>query len=86
MQIMLGHKVIEIKDPTVHKGIAVQKIIEDVQPDFMLIVGDDETDENMFAAAPHAHTIRIGKGKTLAKYQLGSVDELYAFFALFSKK
>ena len=86
MQIMLGHKVIEIKDPTVHKGIAVQKIIEDVQPDFMLIVGDDETDENMFAAAPHAHTIRIGKGKTLAKYQLGSVDELYDFFALFSKK
>lgn len=86
MQIMLGHKVIEIKDPTVHKGIAVQKIIEDVQPDFVLIVGDDETDENMFAAAPTAHTIRIGKGKTLAQYQLGSVDELYAFLRLLLKQ
>jgi len=81
MQIMLGHKVIEIKDPSVDKGLAVRRIVEKVQPDFVLIAGDDETDELMFSALPNAHTIHVGQGKSHATYHVDSVEDLSTFLS-----
>ena len=79
MQIMLGHKVIEVKDPTIHKGIAVEKITAHSLPDFTLVAGDDQTDEAMFSTLVDAHSIHVGSGKSYAKYH---VDNVEAFFTL----
>lgn len=45
--------------------------MEEIKPDFVLAAGDDETDETVFAALPpDAYTVKVGRGKTLAKYYL----------------
>ena len=41
--------------------------------DFILAIGDDKTDEDMFrqlALEPHAYTIKIGEDASFAKYHL----------------
>lgn len=66
-----GAKIIEVQLAGVTKGEAVQPWTMQPQWDFMLIAGDDRTDEDMFAAAPpDSYSIKIGGGKTAASYTL----------------
>ena len=47
--------------------------------DFILIMGDDWTDEDMFEAAPNnATTIKVGSTKTQAKYKIKSPVQVRA--------
>ena len=71
-----GSKILEIKDPGINKGNAVHRWIKH-EHDFVLVMGDDFTDEDMFAAAPpSAVTIKVGRGKTLANYRVQNVSEV----------
>ncbi len=71
LTILRGKKVVEVKPAGVNKGAAVSRLVEEIKPDFVLAAGDDETDETMFAVLPaDAYTIKVGKGKSLAKYYL----------------
>ena len=71
LSILKGNKVIEIKSSNVNKGRAANQLFMKEDYDFILIMGDDWTDEYMFEAAPEtAHTIKIGYTKTKAKYQI----------------
>ncbi|WP_179345691.1 bifunctional alpha,alpha-trehalose-phosphate synthase (UDP-forming)/trehalose-phosphatase [Winogradskyella ursingii] len=71
LSILKGNKVIEIKSSNVNKGRAANQLFMKKDYDFILIMGDDWTDEYMFEAAPDsAHTIKIGYTKTKAKYQI----------------
>jgi len=75
-----GKKIIEISSGAVHKGHAAAELA--VQHDFTLAAGDDQTDEDMLTALPGASiTIKIGPGKTAARYRLKSPTELLAFLA-----
>lgn len=65
-----GNKILEIKDPTINKGIAANKWFSK-DHDFVLAIGDDYTDEDMFAALPATcYTIKVRKGRTVARYRL----------------
>ena len=65
-----GNKIIEIKNPSINKGAALQPWLKN-QYDFILAIGDDYTDEDMFLAVPlSAPSIKIGRGVTNAKYRL----------------
>lgn len=68
-----GKKILEVHPAEIHKGRVSQEwLIHD--HDFVLAVGDDTTDEDMFAAAPpDAWTIRVGRGSTTANYRLPDV-------------
>ena len=45
--------------------------------DFILAMGDDTTDEDMFAALPPmAYGIKVGRGQTLASYRVKNVNEV----------
>jgi trehalose 6-phosphate synthase/phosphatase len=68
--ILRGHKNIESKLATMHKGTAAKVWL--AQPfDFVLAAGDDTTDEDLFAAVPpFGHTIKIGSGQTKATRRL----------------
>jgi trehalose 6-phosphate synthase/phosphatase len=69
LQIIDGHKVVEIKMAGYNKGTAAMKLTASGKNDFILAIGDDKTDEELFAALPdNAVTIKVGKGPTKANY------------------
>ncbi|MGY0392785.1 bifunctional alpha,alpha-trehalose-phosphate synthase (UDP-forming)/trehalose-phosphatase [Bizionia sp. KMM 8389] len=71
LSVLQGNKVIEIKSSNVNKGRATSQLLMKEDYDFVLIMGDDWTDEYMFEVAPDfAKTIKIGYVKTKAKYQI----------------
>ena len=58
---MQGNKVIEIKSPEFTKGSEVNRLLLATRYDFILAMGDDTTDDDMFKALPvTAVTVKIG--------------------------
>ena len=77
LQIIDGNKVIEVRISGVDKGSVAKKFLEDGDYDFILAVGDDKTDEDMFKAlADKAVTVKIGTGHTAAQYNLSDQGEV----------
>lgn len=73
LQLMRGNKVLEIKLPEHNKGAVARKLMEKDAYDFVMAVGDDTTDEDMFAALPEsAVTIKVGKFSDNARFNLPS--------------
>nr|MBP9761824.1 trehalose-phosphatase [Candidatus Saccharibacteria bacterium] len=70
LQLREDKKVLEIRHLDVSKGHITQEwLLGD--HDFILAIGDDATDEEMFAALPsYTYTIKVGRGRTLANYRL----------------
>jgi trehalose 6-phosphate synthase/phosphatase len=60
-----------------NKGIIVTELIAKHNWDFIMAIGDDYTDEDMFVALPRdAYSINVGMQSTNARYQLNCVDEV----------
>jgi len=79
LQVLEGSKVVEVKNAGVNKGRAVARWLSEMEPDFVLAIGDDWTDEEMFKALPDgAWSIRVGLSGTAAKYNLGSPTKVVA--------
>ena len=77
LQIIDGNKVIEVRISGVDKGSVAKKFLEDADYDFIMAVGDDKTDEDMFKAlADKAVTVKIGTGHTAAQYNLTNQGEV----------
>ncbi|MDB6067595.1 MAG: UDP-forming alpha,alpha-trehalose-phosphate synthase [Pedosphaera sp.] len=73
VQVLEGNKVIEIRNTGATKGTAALDWIGNGTPDFILGIGDDETDEDLFRALPEgAYSVRVGFVNTTAKYHLSS--------------
>lgn len=80
LQIIDGHKVVEVKVAGYNKGTAASKLISTGIHDFILAIGDDKTDEELFAALPDtAVTIKVGKGPTLASYNFLKQSSVVSF-------
>lgn len=76
LKIFQGNKILEIKDPRISKGGAAQRWLKH-RYDFILAVGDDFTDEELFAVTPRgAYSIKVGRGRTLAHYRVHSFQEV----------
>jgi trehalose 6-phosphate synthase/phosphatase len=74
LEILEGHKVLEIKCGKYDKGEAVKTFIQREHFDFLLAVGDDRTDEFMFKSIlEQTYTIRIGSSLSLAKFNIASI-------------
>jgi trehalose 6-phosphate synthase/phosphatase len=75
--ILDGNKVIEIKSIGIDKGRAALHWLSKRKWDFILAVGDDRTDEDLFAAVPEsAFSIKVGLSPSKAKYSVNSVDDV----------
>jgi trehalose 6-phosphate synthase/phosphatase len=73
LEIQEGNKVLEIKDNRVKKGYGATQFLQNQNFDFILGVGDDFTDEDLFASLPKsAFTIKIGAGNSAARYNIKS--------------
>lgn len=77
LQMMPGNKVIEFKNIEVNKGKAALNWLYGKEPDFIIALGDDHTDEDIFKALPpEAHTIKVGSNISAAKYFLRNFTEV----------
>jgi len=74
LELLSGSKVVELRAAGVNKSLAVQR----VEPGRLIVaIGDDRTDEDMFAALPDgAIAIHVGRGETRAQYRLANVREV----------
>ncbi len=71
VQVFEGNKVVELRNSGVNKGSAAREWLSGRMPDFILGIGDDTTDEDLFRALPpSAFSVRIGMANTAAKYYL----------------
>jgi len=72
VDVLWGNKVIEARPSGVNKGGAVRKVLtEYVEPQFVLCIGDDKTDEDMFSAIDKSQmnffTVAVKRKPTQAK-------------------
>ncbi len=82
LQVLRGNKAIEIRKAGVNKGSAVQQWLAKNDFDFILAIGDDLTDEDMFAVLPPwAYSFRVGATRTHARFRLRSPAEVLQFLA-----
>lgn len=73
LNVLNGHKVIEARNSGINKGLAAGRIYDNGKFDFVLAVGDDQTDEDMFrrlARVPDVFTIKVGGEASFARYNL----------------
>ncbi|OHB69151.1 MAG: trehalose-phosphatase, partial [Planctomycetes bacterium RBG_16_43_13] len=71
VQIFPGNKVVEIRNSGISKGTAGLYWIAKDEFDFIMAVGDDWTDEDLFKVLPKtAYSIRVGMASSHAKWNL----------------
>jgi trehalose 6-phosphate synthase/phosphatase len=84
LQVVDGNKVLEVRMVGVDKGMAAINMISGIDPDFILCIGDDATDEDMFKAMrDKAYTIKIGRANTSAQYTILSQKDVFPFLRRF---
>lgn len=78
LRVLDGNKVVEIKSAETDKGKVARQLSLAHPYDFVLVMGDDRTDEDMFAALtlPEHHTVKVGRGSTSARYRVAGVSEV----------
>ncbi len=77
VRVLEGSKVIEIKDAGVNKGRAVSRWLARKTWDFILAVGDDWTDEDMFDVLPDsAYSIMVGLSASKARFNVDSQQDI----------
>jgi trehalose 6-phosphate synthase/phosphatase len=71
VQIVQGSKTVEIRSAGINKAKAAELWLSKQDFDFILAIGDDSDDEDMFRVLPpHAHSVRVGIGRTEAQFNL----------------
>ena len=71
VQVLQGSKVVEMRNAGVNKGSAGKYFLSQNAFDFILAIGDDSTDEDLFRILPpHAHSIKVGTGHSHARYNI----------------
>jgi trehalose 6-phosphate synthase/phosphatase len=77
LQVIDGNKVVEVRIAGFDKGASALKIVGETDPDFVLCVGDDTTDEDMFKALEgEAYTIKVNNGASAAQYTILSQQQV----------
>jgi trehalose 6-phosphate synthase/phosphatase len=73
VQVLEGNKVLEVRNTGVTKGTAAMEWLSGLGADFILAIGDDWTDEDLFRALPPSvFTVRVGLANTAARYYLSN--------------
>ncbi|MDX2001084.1 MAG: bifunctional alpha,alpha-trehalose-phosphate synthase (UDP-forming)/trehalose-phosphatase [Chitinophagales bacterium] len=76
LEILNGNKVIEVKISGVDKGTTSKMWLNREKWDFIIALGDDRTDEDIFEVLPqHAYSIKVGTQESVAKHRIPSWKE-----------
>lgn len=80
LQLLPGNKVVEVKNVEINKGKAVLTFLQDSSYDFIMAIGDDHTDEDIFKALPQgAVTIKVGSHVSAASFYTGNYIDVRNF-------
>jgi trehalose 6-phosphate synthase/phosphatase len=73
LQLLDGDKVIEVKNAEINKGKVAMEIMFGQEYDYILAIGDDHTDEDIFKSLPpEAISIKVGSNVSAARYYVNS--------------
>lgn len=87
LQLLVGNKVIEVKNNELNKGRAAMEIVNDFKPDFIFAIGDDATDEDMFLELPSdSITVKVGNRKSAARYYIETQEEVLQLIQQFTQR
>lgn len=80
LDVLQGNRVVELRPAGINKGTIAERIGD--QDRLIVAMGDDRTDEDLFAALPDGSvSIHVGPSPSRARYRLKDVDEARAFLA-----
>eukprot|EP01025_Chloroclados_australasicus_P000064 TRINITY_DN10033_c0_g2_i3.p2 TRINITY_DN10033_c0_g2~~TRINITY_DN10033_c0_g2_i3.p2 ORF type:complete len:720 (+),score=61.27 TRINITY_DN10033_c0_g2_i3:54-2213(+) len=90
VEVVAGNSIIEVKPRGIGKGRVLQDILNQVQPDFVLCVGDDRSDEDMFVTLnkeaqlarfnlKHIFSCTVGQKPSEAKFFLNDPTEVVKY-------
>ena len=87
LQIMKGNKIVEIKPAEYNKGAEMRRRLALCDHDFLMAMGDDTTDEDMFKALPaEAFTIKVGQVSDSARYMIPVQNRVLPFLSTLASK
>lgn len=82
VQVLQGSKVVEVRHGGVNKGMAAMHWITKENYGFVMGIGDDWTDEDLFAVLPKtAFSLRVGVSNTKAQHNLRDVNEVLSLLS-----
>jgi trehalose 6-phosphate synthase/phosphatase len=77
VHVLQGNKTVEVRISGVTKASGSLPFLSQSLHDFILFMGDDETDEELFAVLPaNAYSIRVGLGGTHAQHTIPDVNDV----------
>jgi trehalose 6-phosphate synthase/phosphatase len=77
VQVLQASKSIEVRNIGIDKGTAAKLLLADKNFDFVLAVGDDQADEDLFRVLPESsYSIKVGLAKSYAKFNLRNHREV----------
>jgi len=85
LQMLEGDKVLEVKSILYDKGTAASILISQEKYDFILAIGDDRTDEDLFKVIPkYGFTIKVGAKQSKARFNLRNQSQIYEILTMFA--
>lgn len=85
LQLLQGSKNVEVKAVSIHKGVTALHFLKKKTYDFIFVIGDDTTDEDMFAALPNSYSVKVGAGPSLARFTLSSYEDVWMLLSNLTK-
>lgn len=77
LQVLQASRSIEVRNIGIDKGVAAKLLLADKNFDFVLAVGDDQADEDLFKVLPEeSYSIKVGLAKSYAKFNLRNHREV----------
>ncbi|KAI7851898.1 glycosyltransferase family 20-domain-containing protein [Circinella umbellata] len=83
VHVVTGKTTIEVLPHDINKSAIANRILQDIEPDFVLSIGDDRMDEEMFGflnkqqKISHVITCTVGSRSTEAKYFVPNVQSVH---------
>ncbi|MGZ3861689.1 MAG: trehalose-phosphatase [Bacteroidia bacterium] len=86
VKIKQGKKIIDITCPSANKGVATDLLLHIFRPGFVLAIGDDTTDEDMFSSLQQMnhYTVKVGLEDTKAKFCVINPGLAFSFLEFLS--
>ncbi len=78
LRAIRGRKIVEVRPGWLHKGAVAKRLMKMCGPaDFVLAMGDDRTDEDLFAALEKTSwSVRVGAGRSRARFSLAGYPDV----------
>lgn len=77
LQVLEGNKVVEVKNAGINKGRAALPWLAKEKWNFILAIGDDLTDEDIFKILPDtAWSVKVGFGASAARFHVSSSSKV----------